>query len=43
MRDFKYEDSALEKQKKDLAELEVEEKELWVSTVLSDIVAQIRE
>lgn len=33
MRDFKYEDSALEKQKKELAELEVEEKELWVSRV----------
>lgn len=31
VRDFKWDDSALEKQKKELAELEVEEKELWVS------------
>lgn len=31
VRDFKWDDSALEKQKKELAELEVEERELWVS------------
>lgn len=31
VRDFTFEDSALEKQRKELSELEVEEKELWVS------------
>lgn len=30
VRDFHYEDSALEKQRKELSELEAEEKELWV-------------
>jgi len=31
VRDFTFEDSALEKQRKELSELEAEEKELWVS------------
>jgi hypothetical protein len=31
VRDFTFEDSALEKQRKELSELESEEKELWVS------------
>lgn len=51
MRDFTFEDSALEKQKKELAELEAEEKELWVSltnpaptelTVQSDLLKLTR-
>jgi hypothetical protein len=32
VRDFTFEDSALEKQRKELSELEAEEKELWVSS-----------
>ena len=35
MRDFEWDDTALEKQNKELAELAVEEKELWVSTAKS--------
>lgn len=31
VRDFTWDDSALEKQKRQLADLEIEEKELWVS------------
>jgi hypothetical protein len=31
VRDFKWDDSALEKQQKDIAELASQEKELWVS------------
>lgn len=31
VRDFTWDDSALEKQRRQLAELEIEEKELWVS------------
>lgn len=31
MRDFKWDDSALEKQQKDITELASQEKELWVS------------
>lgn len=31
VRDFKWEDSAAEKQKREMADLAVEEKELWVS------------
>ena len=34
VRDFTYDDSAVEKQKEDLANLEVEEKELWVGALL---------
>lgn len=35
VRDFTWDDSALEKQKRQLADLEIEEKELWVSIFLS--------
>jgi len=34
VRDFTFEDSALEKQRKELSELEAEEKELWVSCLI---------
>ena len=36
VRDFTFEDSALEKQRKELSELEAEEKELWVSLIASE-------
>lgn len=39
MRDFKWDDEGLENQKKEIARLEQEEKELWVSAVLNAAAA----